>query len=397
MFEHLPPVPGDPILGLIDQFTQDPNPSKVDLGVGVYRNDHGHTPILTSVKKAEALLLQKENSKAYIGSHGDLRFAKVMLPLVLGSDSRALLAKRASASQTPGGSGALKVAADFIHSHLPSAKVWLPLPTWSNHLGIFAGAGLELREYPYVGDDNQHDFESMLAALGRVPRGDVVLLHACCHNPTGFDLTSEQWQQVRDVLYERSLLPLVDFAYQGFGEGLEADAYGVRLLAESLDEIIITASCSKNFGLYRERTGCLVVTAKTRVQAENIRSQLAIHARHSYSSPPNHGGAIVCEILESHELSELWHEELLAMRSRIVQMRRAFTEAMGHYGLYEQFACITEQRGMFSYTGLTADQVKRLREEYSIYMVGSGRANISGMTRENIPYVAKAVANVVKA
>lgn len=396
MFENIPSVPGDPILGLIEKFKHDPNPRKVDLGVGVYRDADGQTPVLDSVKKAEARLLKEESSKAYIGSHGDPRFAQAMLPLVLGQDSPVLLANRASASQTPGGSGALRVAADFIRTHLSGNRIWLPSPTWSNHLGVFEGAGLELREYPYIDKSNRLDFAGMLKALKNVPRGDVVLLHACCHNPTGFDLSRDEWQQVRDVIQERDLLPLLDFAYQGFGEGLEEDAYGVRLLAETLDELIITASCSKNFGLYRERTGGLILIARSSQQMENIRSQVAITARQNYSSPPNHGGAIVYEILESQELSSLWLEELTEMRSRIAQMRHEFVEAMKPYGLRSQFACIVEQRGMFSYTGLTVDQVERLRHEFSIYMVGSGRANISGLTQKNIPYVAQAVAAVVK-
>lgn len=395
MLENILPAPSDPILGLIEKFNQDPNPKKVDLGVGVYRNADGLTPVLESVKQAEARLLKEESSKAYIGSHGDPRFADVMLPLVLGLESPVLLADRASASQTPGGSGALRVAADFIRVHLPEARVWVPSPTWSNHLGIFEGAGLERRDYPYVDEDNRLDFEAMIAALRQVTRGDVVLLHACCHNPTGFDLSPEQWQRVLEVVRERGVLPLVDFAYQGFGGGLEEDAYGVRLLAEGLDELIIIASCSKNFGLYRERTGCLILIAETAAQMGTIRSQLAITARQNYSSPPNHGGAIVYEILESPELTALWREELTAMRRRIAEMRHEFVEAMKPHGLHDQFACIADQRGMFSYTGLTAEQVVRLRDEFSIYMVGSGRANVSGLTGENIPYVAQAVATVV--
>jgi aromatic-amino-acid transaminase len=234
----------------------------------------------------------------------------------------------------------------------------------------------------------------MLAALKKIPEGDVVVLHACCHNPTGFDLSQQQWQEVLAVLKERHLLPLVDFAYQGFGEGLDEDAYGVRLLAENLDEVIITSSCSKNFGIYCERTGCLILVAKDAEQMENVRSQVAIVARENYSNPPAHGGAIVSEILHDAELSAMWREELTEMRDRINTLRRDFVDALKPYGLDEKYACVAEQRGMFSYTGLTPEQVDRLRDEFGIYMVRSGRANVAGFSHENLPYLAKAIASV---
>jgi aromatic-amino-acid transaminase len=267
-------------------------------------------------------------------------------------------------------------------------------PTWPNHHGIFTSAGIELHKYPYVDADNRLDFEGMLAALKKIPEGDVVVLHACCHNPTGFDLSQSQWQEVMAVLKERQLLPLIDFAYQGFGEGLDEDAYGVRLLAENLDEVIITSSCSKNFGIYCERTGCLILVAKNTEQMENVRSQVAIVARENYSNPPAHGGAIVSEILHDAELSALWREELTEMRDRINTLRRDFVEALKPYGLDEKYACVAEQRGMFSYTGLTPEQVDRLRDEFGIYMVRSGRANVAGFSHENLPYLAKAIAAV---
>ncbi|OWV31181.1 aromatic amino acid transaminase [Halomonas campaniensis] len=395
MFKKIPYASGDPILGLIETYNKDCNTQKVDLGVGVYRDHNGHTPILESVKKAEANILKNEKSKAYVGSHGDPVFAESILGLVLGNHSKVLLANRSSVSQTPGGSGALKLAADFIRAHLPEASIWLPTPTWSNHFSIFAGAGLTLHEYPYVSDENSLDFDSMLLSLKNIPHGDIVLLHACCHNPTGFDLSIEQWGLVRDVILEKGLLPLIDFAYQGFGEGLEPDAYGVRLLADALDELLITSSYSKNFGLYRERTGALIAIASSHNKMQNIRTQLAITARHNYSSPPNHGSAIVAEVLGSQELSALWRHELDGMRARIVQMRHDFVEAMKPYKLNDRFSCVNEQQGMFSYTGLSAEQVLRLREEFSIYMVGSGRANMSGLTKENLSYVAKSVASVI--
>lgn len=395
MFEKIERVPGDAILGLIEAYNQDSNPQKVDLGVGVYRDPDGHTPIMRAVKQAEARLLKSETTKSYIGSHGDPRYGKAILPLVLGAGSPVLAANRASATQSPGGTGALRLAADFIRTQLPGKSVWLSNPTWPNHIGIFEGAEIPIQRYPYVDADNRLDFDGMLTALKQIPQGDVVLLHACCHNPSGFDLNQDQWRQVLAVVQERKLLPLVDFAYQGFGDGLDVDAFGARLLAENLDEMLITSSCSKNFGLYRERTGCLIVIAKTAEQMENVRSQMAIVARENYSTPPSHGAAIVVDILESEELTQLWKSELTEMCDRINTLRRDLVDSLKPYGLDQRFAHVAEQRGMFSYTGLSTEQVKRLRDEFSIYMVGSGRANVAGFTSENLPYVAKAIAAVV--
>lgn len=396
MFEQIERVPGDAILGLIEAFNKDSNPQKVDLGVGVYRDAHGNTPIMRAVKQAEALLLKNETTKSYIGSHGDPRYGQVILPMVLGAESPVLAEKRASATQSPGGTGALRLAADFIKSNLPGKGIWVSDPTWPNHLGIFHAAGIALHKYPYVDAENRLDFDGMIAAIAKIPHGDVVVLHACCHNPSGFDLSKEQWQKVLDVVRERDLLPLVDFAYQGFGEGLEEDAFGARLMAENLDEVLITSSCSKNFGIYRERTGCLIAIAKNTEQMENIRSQMAIVARENYSNPPAHGSAIVCEILTSAELAAVWREELTEMRDRINGLRRDFVDALKPYGLDAQFAHIAEQRGMFSYTGLKPEQVDHLRDEFGIYMVRSGRANVAGLASENLPYVAKAIASAVK-
>nr|WP_297458306.1 amino acid aminotransferase [uncultured Halomonas sp.] len=396
MFEQIERVPGDAILGLIEAFNKDTNPQKVDLGVGVYRDAHGNTPIMRAVKQAEALLLKNETTKSYIGSHGDPRYGQVILPMVLGAESPVLAENRASATQSPGGTGALRLAADFIKTNLPGKGIWVSDPTWPNHLGIFQAAGIPLHKYPYVDADNRLDFDGMINAIAKIPHGDVVVLHACCHNPSGFDLSRDQWQKVLEVVKERDLLPLVDFAYQGFGDGLEEDAYGARLMAENLGEVLITSSCSKNFGIYRERTGCLIAIAKTTEQMENIRSQMAIVARENYSNPPAHGSAIVCEILTSAELAAVWREELTEMRDRINGLRRDFVDALKPYGLDAQFAHIAEQRGMFSYTGLTPDQVDHLRDEFGIYMVRSGRANVAGLASENLPYVAKAIASAVK-
>ncbi len=395
MFESVKRVPGDAILGLIQQFNNDSNPDKVDLGVGVYKDAQGNTPILRAVKAAEQKLVDSEQTKAYIGSHGDPRFGEQVLRTVLGADSKVLADRRATATQSPGGTGALRLAADFLAAQFPGKAIWLPEPTWPNHLAIAKAAGLDIRRYPYVGADNRLDFDAMLACLRTIPAGDVVLLHACCHNPTGFDPSREQWQQILGAIQENGLLPLVDFAYQGFGDGLEDDAYSTRLLAENLDEMLLTQSCSKNFGLYRERTGSFIAIAKNAEGMENMRSQLAVTARANYSNPPAHGAAIVTTILDSDELRDLWKQELDAMRERIHDMRVKFVAGLEPHGLGERFAFVAEQRGMFSYTGLNPEQVKQLREKHSIYMVGSGRANVAGLSDANITYVCRAIADVV--
>ncbi|REC95976.1 aromatic amino acid transaminase [Kushneria indalinina] len=396
MFERIERVPGDAILGLIEAYQQDTNPQKVDLGVGVYRDDKGRTPVLATVKKAEEQLYQQEATKSYIGSHGDTRYTEAVTKMVVGEDSKALSAGRISTTQTPGGTGALRLAADFLKSHLSNRAIWLSDPTWPNHPAIFEAAGIEVKRYPYVNADNRLDFEAMLAALEEVPEGDIVLLHACCHNPTGFDLSEDQWREILEVVKSRGLLPLIDFAYQGFGDGLDQDAFGVRLFVEALDELLITTSCSKNFGLYRERTGSLMVLAADHEQMQNVRTQIAIAARENYSTPPSHGAAVVAEILGSQTLTEQWQQELAEMRGRINGLRSDFVAAFRPHGLEERFAFIAEQRGMFSYTGLTQAQVKRLRDEFSIYMVGSGRANIAGLSGDSLEYVARAIATVVK-
>ncbi|ROO29477.1 aromatic amino acid aminotransferase [Salinisphaera orenii MK-B5] len=396
MFEAIERVPGDAILGLIQAFKDDPNPDKVDLGVGVYRDEDGSTPIMRAVKAAEQRLVDTEATKAYIGSHGDPDYGRHVLETLLGTDSAVLADNRASATQSPGGTGALRLAADFIAAQLPGKSIWLSDPTWPNHKGVFGAAGLDMQSYPYVDADNRLDFDGMLAALKQIPQGDVVLLHACCHNPTGFDLSAEQWQQVLSVVQERELLPLVDFAYQGFGDGLEADAYGVRLLAEHLDEMLITQSCSKNFGIYRERTGCFIAIAKDAEDMADVRSQLAITARENYSNPPAHGSAIVATIFESEELTAMWREELDEMRSRINNLRSDFVKALAPHGLDQRFAHVADQRGMFSFTGLQPEHVEALRDRHSIYMVKSGRANVAGLNRANLDYVCNAIADVVK-
>ncbi|QKV65727.1 aspartate/tyrosine/aromatic aminotransferase [Pseudomonas sp. 43A] len=395
-FDAIGRVPGDPILGLMEAYAQDANPRKFDLGVGVYKDAQGLTPIPEAVKIAEARLVESQDTKTYIGGHGNPLFGKVINELVLGADAKLIAEQRAGATQTPGGTGALRLAADFIAQCLPGKGVWLSNPTWPIHETIFAAAGVKVSHYPYVGSDNRLDVDAMLAVLNEVPKGDVVLLHACCHNPTGFDLSHDDWQRVLDVVRARNLLPLIDFAYQGFGDGLEQDAWSTRLFAAEVPELLITSSCSKNFGLYRDRTGALIVCAKTADKLIDIRSQLANIARNLWSTPPDHGAAVVATILADPELKARWADEVEAMRLRIAQLRSGLVEALEPHGLRERFAHIGVQRGMFSYTGLSPEQVKQLREHHSVYMVSSGRANVAGIDATRLALLAEAIASVCK-
>ncbi|OLY74870.1 aromatic amino acid aminotransferase [Pseudomonas sp. ATCC PTA-122608] len=393
-FDAIGRVPGDPILGLMELYAQDPNPNKFDLGVGVYKDDQGLTPIPYSVKLAEQRLVEQQTTKTYIGGHGNAAFGTLISELVLGAGSPLLSERRAGATQTPGGTGALRLSADFIAHSLPGRGVWLSNPTWPIHETIFAKAGLKVSHYPYVGSENRLDVAAMLATLSTVPKGDVVLLHACCHNPTGFDLSQDDWRQVLKIVQERELLPLIDFAYQGFGDGLEQDAWAVRLLAAELPEVLITSSCSKNFGLYSDRVGALIVCAANAEKLTDVRSQLAFIARNLWSTPPDHGAAVVATILGDAELKKRWADEVEAMRARIAQLRSGLVEALAPHGLSERFAHIAAQRGMFSYTGLSAEQVKQLREKHSVYMVNSGRANVAGIDATRLTLLAEAIADV---
>lgn len=389
-------VPGDPILGLMEAYARDTNPDRFDLGVGVFKDAQGLTPVPRAVKLAEQRLLDGQTSKSYVGGHGDAAFGQLIAQLVLGDDAPLLAARRAGATQTPGGTGALRLAAEFIRQCLPGRGIWLSDPTWPIHETLFASAGLKVSHYPYVGADNRLNVTGMLAALESVPTGDVVLLHARCHNPTGFDLSKQDWQAVLEVVKRRELLPLIDFAYQGFGDGLEQDAWAVRLFAQALPELLVTSSCSKNFGLYRERTGALLVCADSAEKLQDVRSQLASIARNLWSTPPDHGAAVVATILGDPALKRLWADEVDAMRQRIAMLRVGLVEALQPHGLSERFAHIAAQRGMFSYTGLSPQQVTQLREKHSVYMVGTGRANIAGADAARLQVLAAAIADVCR-
>lgn len=396
MFGNLQPLPTDPILGLMAKYRQDTNPKKIDLGVGVYKTEEGDTPILACVKTAEKFRLENETTKSYIGLAGDLGFCAKMESLLLG-ESPALLANRVRTVQTPGGTGSLRVAAEFIAKANPNATIWVTNPTWANHISLFSAAGLAVKEYPYY--DYQTKgllFDEMMATLGQVNKGDVVLVHACCHNPSGMDLNQAQWQQFAECAKAQGFTVLVDIAYQGFGEGLEEDTKGLRLLADTLDELIICSSCSKNFGLYRERIGACSVISQTAGVADVSNSVLQSVVRSIYSMPPAHGAAIVDIILGSQELTAQWHQELAEMRNRINGLRSDLVNALHARGVAQDFSFIERQHGMFSFLGINGEQIERLQKEYAIYMVGSSRINVAGISKANIDYFADAVATVIK-
>ncbi len=396
MFEKLTPAPPDSILGLTDAFRKDPNPHKINLGVGVYKDAHGNTPILNSVRQAEERILAAQASKSYLPIEGSPTYAAITQQLIFGSDHPVIAQGRAATAQTPGGTGALRVAADFLASTLPGRTVWLSEPTWPNHPSIFEAAGLKTAGYPYF-DKAAHgvDFAGLLAAVRAIPEGDVVLLHACCHNPTGVDLTAAQWRQLAAVIAERNLLPLIDFAYQGFANGLVEDAEGVKIVAELGREFLVANSYSKNLGLYNERVGALTVVGATADAAQTAMTHVKRTIRANYSNPPAHGGAVVALVLGDPDLRAEWEAEVSEMRNRINGMRHLFVETLNEKGVDRDFSFIARQRGMFSFSGLTLEHVNALRERYAIYIVGSGRINVAGMTEGNMDYLCSAIAEVV--
>lgn len=396
MFEVLNPMPADPILGLSEAFRQDTNSDKVDLGVGVYKDENGNTPILQSVKRAEAAMLQAQSSKAYINPVGDAGFVSAMQTLIYGSTHPALLAGRVGSVQTPGGCGALRLGAELVRRSHPDTTVWMSSPSWANHKPLFGDAGLAIKEYPYYDTVAKAiDFDAMMGALQQARAGDLVLLHGCCHNPTGADLTAEQWQSVADLAQQNGFTPFIDIAYQGFGDGLAEDAQGVRLMAQQVPELVVAASCSKNFGLYRERAGLLSVLCTATDQAQTAVSHICNLARGNYSMPPAHGPAVVATVLNNDQLRSEWEDEVAQMRMRMTALRGLLVDQLASEGVDTGFEHIRSQRGMFSFLGISPEQVTRLREEFSIYMVGSSRINIAGISNNNIGYLARSIAKVL--
>ena len=396
MFEHLAPVVPDPILGLMAAFRADPDVRKVDLGVGVYRDGQGNTPVLESVRAAESALIARQTTKSYVGPAGNPGFNQSMERLVLGAAHPALTAGRVRSVQTPGGCGALRLGAELIRAARPDTVVHVSTPTWANHTPLLAGSGLHLERYPYFNPATGGvQFEAMRAALERLPSGAVVLLHASCHNPTGADLSQSQWRELLALVRRRELMPFIDMAYQGLGEGTDADAFGLRLLCAELPEVLCAVSCSKNFGLYRERTGSLHVISASTSAADAALSQLVRIARGIWSMPPDHGAAIVQAILADEDLRRRWASEVEAMRRRIAELRLEVVQQLRQHCPQRDFGFIARQRGMFSFFGIDTAQVHALRERHHIYMTDDSRMNIAGLRRENLEYFVRAVAEVL--
>ncbi|AAM35017.1 aminotransferase class I/II-fold pyridoxal phosphate-dependent enzyme [Xanthomonas citri pv. citri] len=394
-FANVEQVPGDPILGLTEAYNADSRPNKVNLGVGIYYDENGRIPLLRAVHKIEQQLAQDAKPRGYLPIDGLAAYDKATQELLFGADSALVTSGRVATSQTVGGSGALRVGADLLKKLLPTATIAISNPSWENHRAVFGAAGFEVVDYTYF-DAAIHglNFDGMLADLAKLEPGTVVLLHACCHNPTGADLSKEQWKQVAGLLKERNLFPFVDIAYQGFDKGIEADAYAVRLLAaEGIDSYVVASSYSKSFSLYGERVGALSVVSATAAEAKAVQSQVKRIIRTIYSSPSTHGAALVAGVLTSPELRDLWEQELTEMRERIHSLRAGLVEKLATLGAPE-FDFIQRQAGMFSYSGLTKTQVDRLRDEFAIYAVGTGRICVAALSQRNLDYVAQAVATV---
>ncbi|MCX5772475.1 MAG: aspartate/tyrosine/aromatic aminotransferase [Candidatus Hydrogenedentes bacterium] len=396
MFEGIEMAPPDAILGLTESFKKDPRPEKVNLGVGIYKDAQNNTPVFQSVKKAEERLIAEEKTKSYLPIPGDPAYGLAVREMVFGAEHEILGSKRAVTVHTPGGTAALRVGGDFIRRNLSCRRIWVSTPTWENHGAVFNAAGLDVGTYPYYNAaDKVLAFDAMAGALERVPGGDVVLFHACCHNPTGIDPTVDQWRQLAVISQRAGFLPFFDFAYQGLGDGLKEDARGLQEFCRSGCEILVASSFSKNFGLYNERVGALTLVAGTADAAERAFSQLKICVRTNYSNPPNHGGAIVTTILRDAALRALWESEVREMCARINGMRTLFVDTLRRLGIKQDFSFIARQKGMFSYSGLTAEQVDALREQKALYIVRSGRINVAALTPDNIEPVCRAIASVL--
>jgi aspartate/tyrosine/aromatic aminotransferase len=395
IFSGLSPLPPDAILGLVEEYNRDSRPDKVSLASGVYVDETGITPVLATVAEAEARILAAQTTKLYKPIAGDPAYLRPVRDLVFGAGNRAVADGRVETLHTPGGTGALRVAADLVHRLRPGATVWMSNPTWPNHPQVFAAAGLTTASYPYLDPaTGSLDAAGMLAGLRGAAAGDVVLLHACCHNPTGIDPTPDVWRQVGDVIAERGLLPLVDFAYQGFGDGLEADAAGLNGLVRLGSELLVASSFSKNFSLYDERVGALSIVAASAAETATLLSHAKAAVRANYSNPPAHGGEIVATILSDPGLRSRWEDEVTAMRVRISGNRRLFVDGLRDAGAPD-FSRLLDQWGMFSLLGLSADQVRRLKEEHAVYVVGGGRVNVAGITQRNLQPACQAIAAVL--
>jgi aromatic-amino-acid transaminase len=396
MFQHVEPFAGDPILSLNEDFQRDPRPHKINLSIGIYFDDAGRIPVLDAVRQAEARLAADVGPKPYLPIEGDAGFRAAVQVLLFGAGHEAITSRRVATIQSVGSSGGLKVGADFLHSWFPDSQVWVSDPTWDNHRAMFEGAGLTVHTYPYYdAATGGLRFEQMLQALSQVPERSVVLLHACCHNPTGVDLTPQQWDVLIPVLRERHVLPYLDLAYQGFGDGIADDAAAVRKLADAGVSFFVANSFSKRMSVYGERCGALSVVCPDADAAERVLGQLKFTVRRNYSSPPLHSGRLVATVLGDAQLRGLWEHEVDAMRERIRAMRQRLHAVLKQRLPGRDFSYFLTQRGMFSYTGLSAAQVDRLREEHAVYLIRSGRLCVAGLNTHNVEATATALATVI--
>jgi aromatic-amino-acid transaminase len=396
MFERVDAYPGDPILTLNEDFMNDPRSEKVNLSLGVFLNEAGKLPIMNAVLKAESTLTRNLGTRPYLPMEGAPDYRDAVQLLLFGEEHQALAEKRIATVQTIGGSGALKVGADFLAAYFRQSQVWVSDPTWDNHHAIFSGAGFVVKTYPYYSHATQAvDFDAMQAALRTIPEGDIVLLHASCHNPTGADLTNQQWRDLAPIIRDRGLIPFFDIAYQGFGGGIHEDAFAFRHFASEGIPALVASSFSKNFSLYGERCGSLNVVCDNPREVANVLGQLKAAVRRNYSSPPTHGSRIVSLVLQSSELRAEWTDELGAMRTRIKATREGLYADLRARRPDRNFRYLLDQKGMFSFTGLTPDQIRRLREEFAIYLIGSGRVCMAALTQEGIAPVANAIAQVL--
>ncbi|KIF80886.1 amino acid aminotransferase [Noviherbaspirillum autotrophicum] len=396
LFSAIEMAPRDPILGITEAYNADKNPNKVNLGVGVYYDDNGKVPLLECVKKAEAQLMEKAAPRTYLPIEGLAAYDKAVQELVFGADSPVIQEKRAVTAQAIGGTGALKLGADFLKRFSPNAQVFISDPSWENHRALFESAGFNVNNYPYYDASTRGvNFSGMLNALKEMPAGSIVVLHACCHNPTGADLTEAQWTDVIQVVTQRGLVPFLDMAYQGFGDGIDEDGKVVRRFAAAGGPLFVSNSFSKSFSLYGERVGALSIVAASAEEAARVLSQLKRVVRTNYSNPPTHGGQVVAITLSTPELRKLWEDELAGMRVRIREMRQAMVQKLKEKAPGHNFDFVIQQRGMFSYSGLTKEQVGRLRDEFSIYAVDTGRICVAALNSRNIDAVVDAIAKVL--
>jgi aspartate aminotransferase len=394
-FNAIEPAPPDAILGLNEAFKSDPNPDKINLTVGVYQNEQGKTPVFECIQVAEKRVVETETNKSYLGINGTPEYAAAVQELLFGAEHEIVQSGRAVTAQSPGGTGALRTAADLVKRQFPAAKAWFSKPTWANHPAIFSAAGLEIDYYQYLDQQKTGlDFPEMISSLEHAKAGDLVVLHGCCHNPTAVDLSSQQWQELAEFIKERRLLPLVDCAYQGFSNGLTEDTQGIHALVEGGLEVMICSSFSKNLGLYGERVGAMTLVAENKNTADAAMTHIKSCIRVNYSNPPKHGAALATIVLTSRELTGLWHTELEQVRSRIKSVRTQFVTEMNSR-CEKDFSFIQSQNGMFSFSGLTPVQVDQLRNQYSIYIVGAGRINVAGINDHNIGRLCDCIAKVL--